>query len=278
MIKPALQNEEFIADVKQAGREANRLHLWWLGQSGFLISWHSQHLLLDPYLSDSLTAKYADTNTPHVRMTEKVIDPQRLDFIDIVTSSHNHTDHLDAETIKALLAVNPDLTVLVSDANREFAAQRLQVPSVRLTGINSNRPLDIGEFTFHAVPSAHEKVETDNDGHHKCIGLVVEAGPWTVYHAGDTVRYRGMASLLRKWNVDIALLPINGRDPLRGVAGNLFPQEAAELGRDMNAKMVIPCHYDMFEFNTVDPVEFVEAAQKANLAYHILQCGERWSS
>jgi uroporphyrinogen-III decarboxylase len=31
MIKPALQNDEFIADVKWAGREANRLHLWWLG-------------------------------------------------------------------------------------------------------------------------------------------------------------------------------------------------------------------------------------------------------
>jgi L-ascorbate metabolism protein UlaG (beta-lactamase superfamily) len=278
MIKPVLQNEEFIADVKHAGREANRLHLWWLGQSGFLISWHGRHLLLDPYLSDSLTTKYADTATPHVRMIEKVIDPQRLDFIDIITSSHNHTDHLDAETITALLAVNPDLIVLVSDANREFAAQRLKVPSGRLTGINCYSPLDINEFTFHAVPAAHEKVETDNDGHHKCIGLVVEAGPWTIYHAGDTVRFQGMASLLRKRNVDIALLPINGRDPLRGVVGNLFPQEAAELGRDMNAKMVIPCHYDMFEFNTVDPAEFVRAAQKANLAQHILKCGERWSS
>ena len=277
MIKPVLQDKEFIADVKQAGVEADRLHLWWLGQSGFLISWQGWHLLLDPYLSDSLTVKYADTGTPHVRMTEKVVDPHQLDFIDIVTSSHNHTDHLDAETLVPLQAVNPALTVLVSEANREFAAQRLLVPAARLTGITCGSPQKLGEFTFHAVPSAHEVVETDKDGHHKYIGLVIEAGPWTIYHAGDTVRYQGMASLLRNWKIDIALLPINGRDPDRGVAGNLFPQEAAELGRDMKAELVIPCHYEMFKFNTVDPVEFVKAALKAGQPHHLLKCGERWS-
>ena len=159
----------------------------------------------------------------------------------------------------------------------QFAAQRLQVPPARLSGINCDSSRQIAEFTFYAVPSAHEEVETDDNGHHKYIGLIVEAGPWTVYHAGDTVRYDGMASLLRKWKIDIALLPINGRDPERGVAGNLFPREAVELGRDMKAELVIPCHYEMFEFNTVDPAEFVREAQKVNLPHHILKCGERWS-
>lgn len=277
MIKPVLQGHDFIADVKKASCEAEKLHLWWLGQSGYLIGWQGQHLLLDPYLSDSLTAKYDKTDTPHRRMTEQVIEPQQLDFINVVTSSHNHTDHLDAETIRPLLAVNPELIVLVPEANREFAAKRLQVAPRRLTGITCDRSRNIGKFTLHAVPSAHEKLETDPHDHHRYIGLVIEAGPWTVYHAGDTVRYQGMAALLRKWKIDIALLPINGRDPARGVAGNLFPGEAAVLGRDMQAALVIPCHYEMFEFNTVDPVEFAKAAQKAGLPYHILKCGELWS-
>jgi L-ascorbate metabolism protein UlaG (beta-lactamase superfamily) len=278
MIKPVLQDDDFIADVKKAGRACNRLHLWWLGQSGYLMLWRDQRLLLDPYLSDSLTAKYAGSDTPHVRMIEKVVDVRRLDFIDVVTSSHSHTDHLDGETISPLLAANPKLIVLVSEANREFAAQRLQVPSDRLTGITCDSSRRIGEVTFNAVPSAHEKVETDRHGHHKYIGFVIEAGPWTIYHAGDTVRYQGMAALLRNWKIDIALLPINGRDPARGVAGNLFPEEAAVLGRDMKAGLVIPCHFDMFEFNTVDPSEFARAARKAGQPFHILKCGERWSS
>ncbi len=75
--------------------------LWWLGQSGFLLQWQGIHVLLDPYLSDSLTKKYSQTDKPHVRMTELVIDPARLSFVDIVTSTHNHTDHLDAETLSS---------------------------------------------------------------------------------------------------------------------------------------------------------------------------------
>lgn len=73
------------------------------------MQWQGQHLLLYPYLSDSLTAKYAATDKPHVRMTDRVIAPERLDFA-VVTSSHNHTDHLDKETLLPLLSVNPSLS------------------------------------------------------------------------------------------------------------------------------------------------------------------------
>jgi len=56
-----------------------------MGQSGFLIKWQGRGLLFDPYLSDSLTAKYADTDKPHVRMVERVIDPAKLTGIAAVT-------------------------------------------------------------------------------------------------------------------------------------------------------------------------------------------------
>ena len=84
------------------------------------------HLLLDPYLSDSLTAKYAATDKPHVRLTARAVDPQSLDMIDVVTSSHNHTDHLDHETLWPLLAANPALTLVIPEANRAFVADRLR--------------------------------------------------------------------------------------------------------------------------------------------------------
>ena len=96
MIKPSLQDDALLADIREAASDESRFHCWWLGQSGFLIQWQGRHLLFDPYLSDSLTRKYATTDKPHVRMTERVIAPKRLDFINVVTSTHNHTDHLDA--------------------------------------------------------------------------------------------------------------------------------------------------------------------------------------
>ncbi|HJR79649.1 MAG TPA: MBL fold metallo-hydrolase [Anaerolineales bacterium] len=276
MIKPLLQNDAFLEDVVRAKRNPDQLHLWWLGQSGFLIQWLGYHLFLDPYLSDSLTKKYANTNKPHVRMTERVIAPEQLDFVDVVTSSHNHTDHLDGETLIPLLQANPNLTVIVSRSNVSFAAERLQVSPERLTPIRTDgEAIRIGPFTFHAIPSAHEMLEQDEHGDHRYIGLILQAGGWTIYHSGDCVPYEGLVDRLRHWNIDLALLPINGRDPARGVAGNFSAEEAAQLGKQINAGLVIPCHYEMFEFNTVSPEEFVKSAEQIGQKYQVLKCGER---
>jgi L-ascorbate metabolism protein UlaG (beta-lactamase superfamily) len=276
MIKPVLQNETFLEDVVRAKRNPEQLHLWWLGQSGFLIQWLGYHLLLDPYLSDSLTKKYANTNKPHVRMTERVIAPERLDFIDVVTSSHNHTDHLDGETLLPLLQANPNLTLIVSRANLSFAAERLQVSSERLTPIRANgEAIRTGPFTFHAIPSAHEALEQDEYGDHRYIGFLVQAGERAIYHSGDCIPYEGLVDRLKNWKIDLALLPINGRNQARGVAGNFTAEEAAQLGKQVNAGLIIPCHYEMFEFNMVSPDGFVKSAEQIGQKYWLLKCGER---
>ena len=277
MLQPAMTDEQFLADVRAAKDMASGLQLWWLGQSGFLLLWQGSFLLIDPYLSDSLTKKYAGSATPHVRMTARVVAPEKLDFVDVVTSSHNHTDHLDGETLRPLLAANPEATMVVPAANRAFAADRLQVAPERLTPIRVGKPLALPPFTLHAVPAAHEVVDQDAQGQYRYIGLVVEAGPWTVYHSGDTVRYEGMAERLRQWPIDVALLPINGRDPARGVAGNLSGPEAVALAQEIGAGLVIPCHYDMFAFNTVSPDAFVAAAERVEQGVRILRNGERLS-
>ena len=100
MIQPLQKDQELLEDIANAPQAADQFHVWWLGQSGFLIQWNGHHLLFDPYLSDSLTRKYATTDKPHVRMTELVVNPAKLDMVDVVTSSHNHTDHLDGETLQ----------------------------------------------------------------------------------------------------------------------------------------------------------------------------------
>lgn len=279
MIKPHLQDDAFLADVCAARKQDDeQLRLWWLGQSGFLVQWHGRHLLLDPYLSDSLTRKYAGTDKPHVRMTERVIAPERLNFVDVVTSSHNHTDHLDAETLCPLIKANPGLRLLIPEANRSFVAERLGVPRDLPHGLAVNQTTNLAGFTFHGIPAAHNTLETDEQGRHKYLGYVVECGPWNLYHSGDTLRYPGMAERLRELHVDVALLPINGDRPERRVAGNLDGREAAQLAKDMGARLVIPCHFDMFEFNTATPDEFVATASGLGQPHCVLRAGERWSS
>jgi L-ascorbate metabolism protein UlaG (beta-lactamase superfamily) len=278
MIKPVLQDDAFIEDISRAKSEPDKLHLWWLGQSGYLIQWQNHHLLIDPYLSDSLTKKYAGTNKPHVRMTERVTAPERLNFVNVVTSSHNHTDHLDGETLIPLLKANPNMTILVSRANVNFDAERLQVSVERLTSIRvDDEVIRIDPFAFYALPSAHETLEQDENNDYRCIGLIVQLGKWTIYHSGDCIPYDGLIDRLKQWKIDLALLPINGRNPARGVPGNFTGQEAAQLGKAIGAGLVIPCHYEMFEFNTTSPQGFVQTAVSLGQSYRLLKCGERLS-
>ncbi len=182
---------------------------------------------------------------------------------------------LTAETLRPLLTANPAIRVLVPAANLAFAADRLQVPVDRLDPLEVGTPARFAGFEIDAVASAHETVETDESGRPRHVGLIVRAGPWVIYHSGDTVRYEGMAETLRQWRIDLALLPINGRG--RGVAGNLSGPEAAQLGKDIGAGIVIPCHYGMFVFNTVSPDDFVRSADAIGQPYRLLRNGERFS-
>lgn len=272
MIQPALQDDAFLADVASARGEARpgRLHLWWLGQSGFLLCHEGECVVLDPYLSDSLTRKYAGTDKPHVRLTARVLDPARLDGITAVTSSHNHTDHLDAETLLPLFASNPGARLVLAVANVGFAAQRLgEEHRERFAPLSDGASTRIGAFTFTAVPAAHEELSPEY------AGFVISVGPFRVYHSGDTVLFPGMAERLRPFACDVALLPINGRAPERRVSGNLDGPEAARLAFAIGAGCVVPCHHEMFAFNTASPEAFVAECTRLGQPHRVARAGER---
>jgi L-ascorbate metabolism protein UlaG (beta-lactamase superfamily) len=253
---------------------ADYFDIWWLGQSGFLIQWNKSVLLFDPYLSDSLTKKYAGTNKPHVRMSELVINPLLLNNVDVVTSSHNHTDHLDAETLIPLLQVNPDITFIIPEANRGFIIDRINCIHDFPLGLDSGEKIEIKGFKIHGVPAAHNTIERDEHGKCRFMGFVVQFGKWSVYHSGDTLWYDDIVDILKPFHLDVAFLPINGNEPTRGVAGNLNVKEAAHLGKQIGARLVIPHHYHMFEFNTADPNGFAAEAESLHQPYRVLKLGE----
>jgi len=278
VIEPVTADDALLRAVASTRSEPEGFRLWWLGQSGFLVQWRERHLLMDPYLSESLTEKYAGTDRPHVRMTRRVVAPERLDFVDVVTSSHAHTDHLDGETLGPLRRANPGLRLVIPEANRGLVAERLRCDASWPLGLDDGRRLEAAGFRIAAVPAAHEQIDRDAEGRCRHLGYVVRFGAFSLYHAGDCVPYEGQVERLRAFEVDLALLPINGRAPERRVPGNFTGPQAAGLAHSMGARLVIPCHYDMFEFNTATPDAFVAEAARLGQACRVLRCGERFSS
>ena len=277
MIAAFQKDDALLANIAKPAAMPDELRVWWLGQSGFLVKSGGRTLLLDPYLSDSLTTKYAGTDKPHVRMTERVIAPDRLTGIDVVTSSHHHTDHLDAETLGPLRRANPQMAFVIPEAIRAFVTDRLGISVSGPVGLDDGASATVGGCEFHGIAAAHNELDRDGAGYHKYLGYVVRLGPWTLYHSGDTLLYPGLVEKLRAFPIDVAFLPINGHRPERRVAGNLDGREAAQLAHEIGARWVVPCHYEMFEFNTAPPDEFVAECERLGQRHRVLRAGEGWS-
>lgn len=127
-------------------------------------------------------------------------------------------------------------------------------------------------MAINAVPARHGVRVEDaytfgeelSGGLMRYVGYVFAAPGVAVYHAGDTILYDGMLDRLRPFRIEVALLPINGRDAdreARGLVGNLDAREAVELARGMGAAVLVPMHYDMFGHNTGRPEEVVALAR-----------------
>ena len=180
-----------------------------------------------------------------MRLTGRAIDPATLGAIEVVTSSHNHTDHLDHETLWPLIEANPSITMVIPEANRAFVADRLHTDPAWPVGLTSGASATVGAFRITALAVAHEDLDVDEHGRHRHLGYLVAAGPFLVFHSGDAV------------------------------PGNFWGDEAAEFAHAIGAGLVVPMHFEMFAFNTETPDLFVATCERLGQPHYVARCGER---
>jgi L-ascorbate metabolism protein UlaG (beta-lactamase superfamily) len=147
-----------------------------------------------------------------------------------------------------------------------------------MIGLDAGKSFIWKGFSVRAVPSAHEGLDTDVQGRNLYLGFVVEVDGLRLYHSGDSLAYEGLPGWLGSDPFDVLFLPINGRDPARGVAGNMSAAEAVALAIRVRPRFVVPHHFDMFTFNTVPIAEFEAEAHRLprGVEPRVLRCGERW--
>lgn len=260
--------------VRRAGAAGGAaISAWWLGQAGFLVEAAGVRLVVDAYLSDTLAVKYRGKPNPHVRMVPPPVEPAALRDVDLVLATHGHTDHLDPGTLGPIAAANPGCRFVVPAAHAALAASR-GVPGERLVRASAFATLREAGVTIHALPSAHEELAVDAEGEHLFLGYVLELAGVSIYHPGDCVPYPELAALVSRHRVDLALLPVNGRDARRaagGVPGNFSLEEAMDLSAACGFRAVIGHHFGLFDFNTIDVAAArVRVAARADLPPFLL--------
>ncbi|HZG66293.1 MAG TPA: hypothetical protein VEZ12_06090, partial [Herpetosiphonaceae bacterium] len=96
---------------------------------------------------------------------------------------------------------------------------------------------------------------------------------------GDTIIIPELIAALESFRIDLALLPINGRDYFREqqqIVGNMNAREVAELCKLLLPRVLIPTHNDMFARNRVNPADLVAELERVapRQRFHFLQAGE----
>ena len=241
------------------GRPKPGTRLYWLGQAGFVVECGGRRLVIDPYLSDSLAEKYRGKALSHERMMAAPTSPDGLGQVDLVLSTHQHTDHMDPATLKPLFAARPSLYLVAPAAARNDALDRSGLAEDRLLLMDAGERIEpLPGLFVTATRAAHETVERDAAGRHRFLGYLIEADGFNVWHSGDCVPFDGLIDEVRALSPDVVLLPVNGRRPeltRKGIAGNFSIVEAVEIARTIGAGTMIAHHYGLFAFNTADTAE-----------------------
>jgi L-ascorbate 6-phosphate lactonase len=258
-----------LARLRDVPVRAGAVGLSWLGQAGFILRSGATTALIDPFLSAG-----------HDRDYRSALVPSDATGIDVVLCTHEHVDHFDAESAPAIAAASPQAVFVVPTPIVDMVAEAGIAPD-RVIGMQPGDPIELAGIRIRAVPAMHGVTMEDaygfgeelSGGQIRFLGYVVDVDGARLYHAGDTIHYAGMEDALRELAIDVAMLPINGRDPVRearGIVGNLSEREAAWLAGSIGAGVVLPMHYDLFARNRGYPEWLVESVTRDHPGTHVL--------
>ncbi len=262
-----------LAGLESLELGRGQVALWWLGQAGFALRGAAATILFDPFLSRH-----------RERLAPPPFPPEDTSGIDLIAISHEHWDHLDAKSIPALTKASPQARFV---APTPIIPQLIAagVPRERAIGAQPGEVIEVATVRVHPVPACHGVEVKDaysfgreiSGGLYRYLGYVLDVGGVRVYHAGDTIAYDGMTQTMTELAVDIALLPINGRDHFReaeGIVGNMDHREAARLASAAGVKLLVPMHYEMFAKNRGFPAHLVEIVQREHPEVDVLIPGK----
>jgi L-ascorbate metabolism protein UlaG (beta-lactamase superfamily) len=268
-----LTSAALIAQIDSLTVPPGQLALWSLGQAGFVIKGGATMAYIDPYLSNSI-----EESGGSARRFPIPIDPRAASHAQIVFATHEHADHADIATLGPLMAASASAMLITSPQGRELALQA-DVADQRIRLARLGERVELAGLAYTATPAAHYSYEVDQHRHARWMGFLIECNGVTLYHSGDTVVIPQILEALAGQPIDIAILPINGRDffrEQRQIVGNLWPSEAIDLAVQLEARVLLGCHNDLFAGNRVNPgTLFDELDRRAPWQRcHLLQPGE----
>ncbi|RXI98541.1 metal-dependent hydrolase [Anaerobacillus alkaliphilus] len=212
------------------------MKLTYHGHSVVLIEANDKRIIIDPFIRGN------GSTTLNVEELK----------VDVILLTHGHNDHV-GDTVE-LAKKNHALVVAPFELATYLAWQGVNVHPMHIGGAYQ---FDFGKVkltpAFHG--SAYEEVTTKTIVYTGMpAGILFSAEGKTIYHAGDTALFSDMKMIGERNNIDVAFLPI-------GDNFTMGPEDAATAALWLNAKTVVPIHFNTFPVIEQDPHAFVASLQ-----------------
>lgn len=252
-----------------------------IGHSSFLIQIAGRSLLIDPVFAKRLILMRRQRH-PGLRIPD-------LPRIDAILITHAHMDHLNLPSLRAVLRQTRRLKhqapIVIVPHGVEDLVRNLGFSEV----VSLNTWQDTAAVTSLCItltPCEHWGARMFNDTHRGYGGYVIEdttsAATPRIYHSGDSAYFSGFHEIGQRLHPDIALLPIGAYFPDSYRAVHTSPEEALQAFLDVNAKIMVPMHFNTFRLGR-EPMDeplprLLAAASRAKISDSIkpLEEGETW--
>lgn len=247
--------------------------LIWLGHSSYYIQLGGKRILVDPVFSDhGAPFSFANKIFPGT----DVYAPADMPEIDILLISHDHWDHLDHPTIKAML---PKVKAAVMPLGAGAHFEQWGYPATKIMEADWNEALRFtGELAIHVIPARHYSGRTFTRNKTLWAGFVLETPQRRILLSGDTGYGPHIGEIAKAFDgFDLAAIDGGQYDP-RWPLIHMTPEEAVTTAEELNADALMLAHVGRFAIASHpwdEPfVRAVAAVEKANMPLLTPKIGE----
>lgn len=198
----------------------------YLGHSSFYIKANGFGILVDPWFMHNKNVNFDinKENITHILVT------------------HGHTDHF-GDAIPIAKAKNAKIIAIFETA---IFCQKMGIDAVGV-GMSAEIPTEFGSVRF--LPATHPNSLPNGEYGGIAASILIDIGGIKIYHAGDTGLTKEFELIGSLYKPYYAMLPIGGHYTM-GV------DEAVIAAKMLEAKEVIPMHYNTFDVIAADPYDF----------------------
>ncbi len=246
--------------------------LWWTGGMGFVLkSPGGAVLLVDNYAGPAHYTEYEycgvcrTSGAPTIdwiRLNPQVIDIFAFKTLDGVFCSHQHADHTDIYTLKA--ATQTTDCLFYGPISAVERMRMFKVPEERIRITEPGQTYQIKDVTVEILPN-FDRIATMTGGpgvevkpgvrrpfNDVAVTFFFKVGGVNLCHLADTL-FQNAYILFRKYNIDVVTFNIGSNAP--GATDKMTPYDAVRMGELLNAKVLLPMHWDNWGNTTIDPEE-----------------------